>query len=73
VDQITDLDQLHTAYGTPKSPALKKVAMRLNPAYRDFIMASRICILSTIGPKGRDASPHGDAGKWTARLTKDIA
>jgi uncharacterized protein len=59
---ITDLDQLHAAYGTPKPPALKKVAMRLTPAYRDFIMASRFCILSTVGPEGTDGSPRGDAG-----------
>ncbi len=62
MDWITDLDQLHAAYGTPKPPALKKVARQLTPAYRSFIMSSRFCILSTVGAEGTDGSPRGDAG-----------
>lgn len=59
---ISDLDGLHSLYGTPKTPALRKVANQLTPAYRAFIMASRFCILSTVGPEGTDGSPRGDAG-----------
>lgn len=59
---INTLDDLHAHYGQPKSPALGKVTARLTPSYRAFIMASRFCILSTIGPEGTDGSPRGDLG-----------
>jgi PPOX class probable FMN-dependent enzyme len=59
---ITTLDDLHSRYGTPKTPALRKVANRLVPAYRDWIAQSRFCILSTVGPEGTDGSPRGDLG-----------
>ena len=62
MDWITDLDTLHSHYGTPGSPALRKQTVRLTPAYRAFIMASRFCILSTVGPEGTDGSPRGDQG-----------
>lgn len=60
MDWITDLDSLHSHYGTPKPPALRKVAPVLTPAYADFIRASRFCLLSTVGPEGTDGSPRGD-------------
>ncbi|MFM2410681.1 MAG: hypothetical protein RL481_1509 [Pseudomonadota bacterium] len=62
IDWITDLDQLHSHYGTPKPPALRKQTAHVTPAYARFIMASRFCILSTVGPEGTDGSPRGDAG-----------
>lgn len=62
MDWITTLDDLHSHYGIPKPPALRKVAHHLTPAYRDFIAASRFCILSTVGDEGVDGSPRGDAG-----------
>lgn len=60
MDWITDLETLHSHYGTPKPPSLRKVAAQITPAYRDFIMASRFCILSSVGPEGTDGSPRGD-------------
>ena len=60
MDWITDLETLHSHYGRPKAPALRKVAPRLTPAYRAWISASRFCILSTVGPEGTDGSPRGD-------------
>lgn len=60
MDWITDLDTLHSHYGTPKPPSLRKVAGQVTPAYRAFIEASRFCILSTVGPEGTDGSPRGD-------------
>lgn len=60
MDWITDLDALHSHYGMPKAPALRKVAARLTPAYAAFIRASRFCILSSVGPEGTDGSPRGD-------------
>lgn len=59
---ITDTEALHDLYGTPKPPALAKVTDRLTPSYRAFIMASRFCLLSTVGPEGTDGSPRGDSG-----------
>lgn len=60
MDWISDLETLHSHYGTPKPPSLRKVAATITPAYRDFIMASRFCILSSVGPEGTDGSPRGD-------------
>lgn len=62
MDWINDLDTLHSHYGTPSQPALRKQTARLTPAYRAFIQAARFCILSTVGPEGTDGSPRGDAG-----------
>ena len=61
MDWITNIDDLHARYGTPKAPALRKVTKTLVPAYRDWIAQSRFCILSTVGPDGTDGSPRGDS------------
>ncbi len=55
-------------YGTPGTPALRKVARRMTPLYRKWIMASRLCILTTVGPDGTDGSPRGDDGPVVAEL-----
>lgn len=57
---INDLESLHAHYGTPRAPALRKVAPRLTPAYAAFVARSRFCVLSTVGPEGTDGSPRGD-------------
>lgn len=57
---LSDLDALHALYGSPGSASLDKVARRMTPLYRRWIMASRFCILSTVGPEGTDGSPRGD-------------
>lgn len=53
---------LGTIYGDPAPAALRKVADRLTPQYRDFIATARFCVLATVGPEGTDASPRGDDG-----------
>ena len=53
---------LEAHYGTPKAPALVKVADRVTPAYRAWIEAAPFCALATVGPQGTDCSPRGDAG-----------
>ncbi|MEO0362425.1 MAG: pyridoxamine 5'-phosphate oxidase family protein, partial [Pseudomonadota bacterium] len=53
---------LEALYGAPGEASLVKVARRLTPAYRRWIMASRFCVLSTVGPEGADGSPRGDDG-----------
>ncbi len=60
MDWITDLPGLEAHYGTPKPPALRKVAHRLTPAYAEWIAQSRFCVLTTVGPAGTDGSPRGD-------------
>lgn len=38
------------------------MADRLTPLYAKWIMASKFCVLSTVGPQGVDGSPRGDDG-----------
>lgn len=59
---ITDVAALEAIYGKPGKASLIKVAPRLTPLYRKWIMASRLCIVSTVGPDGTDGSPRGDDG-----------
>jgi PPOX class probable FMN-dependent enzyme len=65
VDSINALEAL---YGRPGAPALRKVAARMTPLYRRWILTSRLCILSTVGPQGTDASPRGDDGPAVLEL-----
>ncbi|MEM6305058.1 MAG: pyridoxamine 5'-phosphate oxidase family protein [Pseudomonadota bacterium] len=65
IDSIAALEAL---YGSPGAPALRKVADRLTPLYRRWIMASRLCVLSTVGPDGTDGSPRGDDGPVVLEL-----
>ena len=59
---VRDVAALEAIYGTPGKASIIKVADRLTPAYRTWIMASRLAILSTVGPEGTDCSPRGDDG-----------
>lgn len=65
---IEDIAALEALYGPPAAPALRKVATRLTPLYRKWIMASRFCILSTVGPDGTDGSPRGEDGPVVTEL-----
>ncbi len=60
--QITDIAALEALYGTPGKASIIKVAPQLTPLYRKWIMASRLCVVSTAGPNGTDGSPRGDDG-----------
>ncbi|MEO3413354.1 pyridoxamine 5'-phosphate oxidase family protein [Roseovarius sp. CAU 1744] len=68
MDWIEDTGALEALYGTPSAPALRKVATRLTPLYRKWIMTARFCILSTIGEGGTDGSPRGDDGPVVTEL-----
>ncbi|WP_281995226.1 pyridoxamine 5'-phosphate oxidase family protein [Ruegeria faecimaris] len=59
---IDDIETLEGHYSAPGAPSLRKVAHRLTPLYRQWVMASRLCVLSTVGPEGVDGSPRGDDG-----------
>ena len=65
---VTDVAELEAIYGAPGEASIVKVADHLTPLYRKWIMASRFCILSTVGPEGTDASPRGDDGPVVAEL-----
>ncbi|MGJ5621467.1 pyridoxamine 5'-phosphate oxidase family protein [Sulfitobacter sp. MF3-043] len=65
---LDDLRELEALYGQPGAPALRKVADRLTPLYRKWIMSSKLCVLSTIGPGGTDGSPRGDDGPAVMEL-----
>jgi len=66
--KIGDIAALEALYGQPGAPALHKVADRMTPLYRKWIMASKLCVLSTVGPSGTDGSPRGDDGPVVAEL-----
>ena len=68
MEWVEDIKALEALYGTPGAPALRKVATRLTPLYRQWIMASRFCVLSTVGPGGTDGSPRGDDGPVVTEL-----
>lgn len=59
---ISDLDQLEALYGKPAEASIIKVADHIADVYASWIAASRLCVLSTIGPEGTDGSPRGDDG-----------
>ncbi len=65
---VEDIAALEALYGQPGAPATRKVVTRMTPLYRDWIMASRLCILSTVGPEGTDGSPRGDDGPVVLEL-----
>jgi PPOX class probable FMN-dependent enzyme len=65
---IDSIEALEALYGEPGSAALNKVADRLTPLYRSWIMASRFCVLTTVGPGGTDGSPRGDDGPVVMEL-----
>lgn len=65
---VKNVAELEMIYGSPAQTALDKVADRLTPLYRQWIMASRFCVVSTVGPDGTDGSPRGDDGPVVTEL-----
>ena len=59
---VEDIAALEVLYGAPSAVSVDKVVRRLTPLHRDWITASRFCIVSTVGPDGTDGSPRGDDG-----------
>lgn len=68
MDKVTDIAALEALYGAPGAPSLRKVATQMTPLYRQWIMASKLCVLSTVGPQGADGSPRGDDGPVVMEL-----
>ncbi len=59
---VKDIAELEALYGQPGKASLLKVADHVTPLYAKWIMTSRLCVVSTIGPDGTDGSPRGDDG-----------
>ncbi|MFZ1725049.1 MAG: pyridoxamine 5'-phosphate oxidase family protein [Albidovulum sp.] len=68
MDFIENLAELESHYGKPGQASLVKVARQMTPMYRHWIEKSRLCILSSVGPEGTDASPRGDDGPVVREL-----
>lgn len=60
---IKSIEALEAHYGKVSPLAISKVCAHITPLYRRWINASRFMILSTVGPKGTDASPRGDSAE----------
>jgi len=65
---IKDIASLEGLYGDSGDASLRKVATRMTPLYRKWIMGSRLCVLSTVDPDGTDGSPRGDDGPVVKEL-----
>ncbi|MBA86269.1 pyridoxamine 5'-phosphate oxidase family protein [Thalassobius sp. S69A] len=65
---VETIEALEALYGTPGAASVRKVVHQLTPLYRTWIMASRYCVLSTVGPEGTDGSPRGDDGPVVTEL-----
>lgn len=68
MEYLNSLEELEALYGTPGAPSLRKVAQQMTPLYRQWIMASKLCVLTTVGPDGTDGSPRGDDGPVVLEL-----
>lgn len=62
IDFIENAAALEALYGQPGSASINKVARKMTPLYRKWIMTSRFCVLTTVGAQGTDGSPRGDDG-----------
>lgn len=59
---IVDFAALRAAYpNLPGDTSLAKVVDHVHPLYRPMIEASPFAVLATLGPRGLDTSPRGDA------------
>ncbi|UWP91792.1 pyridoxamine 5'-phosphate oxidase family protein [Aliiroseovarius crassostreae] len=68
MEYLETIEELEALYSSPSKASLVKVAKRMTPTYRKWIMASKFCVLSTIGPEGTDGSPRGDDGPVVLEL-----
>ncbi|MBT8154868.1 pyridoxamine 5'-phosphate oxidase family protein [Epibacterium ulvae] len=62
VDYIETVEALEAFYEAPADLVINKVMAELSPLYEKWIMASRLCMVATVGPEGTDDSPRGDTG-----------
>ena len=67
-EYVKNIKELEALYGAPGVASIRKVAQQMTPLYRKWILASRFCIVSTVGPEGTDGSPRGDDGPVVQEL-----
>lgn len=67
-EYVKNISELEALYGAPGVASIRKVAQQMTPLYRKWILASRFCIVSTVGPEGTDGSPRGDDGPVVQEL-----
>lgn len=60
MEYIKSVNELEAIYGKPGEASIIKVVRKITPGYRTWINQSKLCIISTVGPEGTDASPRGD-------------
>jgi PPOX class probable FMN-dependent enzyme len=58
---IRDVASLETLYGAAGEASVLKEVTYLHPHYAAMVRASPFAVLATVGPRGVDASPRGDA------------
>ena len=68
MQSITTMRDLEALYGKPSTAAIRKVSPQITPLYRRWMMASRFCVLTSVGPEGTDASPRGEDGPVVLEL-----
>lgn len=62
IEPIKTIDELEAIYEAAVPLSLTKVARQITPLYRQWIEASKFCVLTTVGPEGTDGTPRGDDG-----------
>ncbi len=62
MSKIETIEALEALYDAAVPASLTKVATVITPLYRQWIEASRFCVVSTVGAEGTDGSPRGDDG-----------
>ena len=68
MQSITTMHDLEALYGKPSTAAIRKVSPQITPLYRRWVMASRFCVPTSVGPEGPDGSPRGEDGPVVLEL-----
>ena len=58
---IQDVAALRALYDKPLARSLKKELDHLSPLYQAFIEHTPFVVIASVGPRGVDISPRGDA------------
>ena len=64
MQSITTMHDLEALYGKPSTAAIRKVSPQITPLYRRWVMASRFCVPTSVGPEG----PRGEDGPVVLEL-----
>jgi len=68
MEPVRNLAELEALYESPVPLSLTKVVHEITPLYREWIAASRLVFVTTVGPEGTDCSPRGDDGPVVREL-----